>query len=898
MSSLTILLTRSRTGEAVVAALRDWAAAGQLTDFVWVRLGFGTLPDTTFTVSGGELTVAHLPTLIASQAPQRVRLMALWSDLEGDLAGMAAATVAQAEVLRAMNIGHLIPSALNLTREERFDAAGLLILAGFHNLLLAPDDGLGPGDPILALPADDAIPVVGQTSAHAVATLGGLLPGLPESATDEFTLPPGAAVTPVRVFTRVIDASRVEAELRQDTLSLADGYPLVHENGVSSTFIDNIDLATSTMAAHVWNSHTALLMSGRVAPRLEPVEQVGFFAAIKQFFSYLWAAVRSAPGAWVTGMVHTGKTWVADRTTAALFGAGSRVSVVVAGVASTTHDKMAAVRDLADALPQADGAHQVHHDYSPVWRDLVGGSLTLLDGATRTSALPHVDIGGLRGILRSGALVAPGPESSFPVPDAHVRNVTEVSTIPVTDSLALRQLVRRCDAVDPTDPRAAAFSVARNGALQWWEGVRRTYAAKIGERLADEWEARIAEIDAYVRMIVEAQQAAASDDDLIRAQRRLSRWVRVLLIVVLALIIGTIVLGVLAIAGWLVVVGLCLIWVLVWLAGSLIAFLKGRKAVFQARHRRRQAMSHAEAAESNLRAALRDADRIADLYDLLQSWGVVLSQFVAKPLGREPQAAERLTVDAGGHAFAVQFATTDSDPLRVAGVAHTLRSLLFQPGWLSGPWTAFLASAAGDLGTKGVALRANPQALYQQRAVQEDQSLPLWAQHLAAQGANHEAGNLFWQNIIGGLRTRHSALVADLMGSLRLGDGTTPTHEKFVTALNQPDAHPFPIGLFAPITITQDLAVPRFRWPGAGSAGLSEIRTVVDYGSVLSRDQLAAPAPAVSEPDPSWTPGRERAGVGTDASGANRDSPGLSNGHADAAKIPRWTPDLASGPDY
>lgn len=189
MSSLTILLTRSRTGEAVVAALRDWAAAGQLGDFVWVRHGFGTLPDTTFTVAGGELTVAHLPTVIASRAPQRVRLMAVWSDLEGDLEGMTAATVAQAELLRAMNIGHLVPSTLNVTREGRFAAAGLLILTGFHNLLLSPDDGLGPNDPVLALAADDPIPVVGQSGAHAVATLGGLLPGLPESATDGFTLP-------------------------------------------------------------------------------------------------------------------------------------------------------------------------------------------------------------------------------------------------------------------------------------------------------------------------------------------------------------------------------------------------------------------------------------------------------------------------------------------------------------------------------------------------------------------------------------------------------------------------------------------------------------------------------------------------------------------------------------
>lgn len=700
----------------------------------------------------------------------------------------------------------------------------------------------------------------------------------------------------MRVFTRVIDASRVEAELRENTLSLTDGYPLVHENGVSSTYIDNIDLATSGMAAQVWDSHGALLMSGRVGPRLEPMEQVGFFAAIKQFFSYLWAALRSAPAAWVSGIVHSGKSWVADRTTAALFGAGSRVSVVVAGVASTTHAKMAAVRDLADSLPQADGAHQVHHDYSPVWRDVASGALTLLDGATRTSELPHVDIGGLRGILRDGALVAPSPADHFPVPDAHVRNIAEVNAVGVTDSLALRQLVRRCDSVDPTDPRSAAFSAARNGALQWWEGMRRTYAAKLGERLADEWEARLAEIEAYVRMIVEAQQAAAGDDELVRTQRRLSRWVRILLIVVLALVIGTIVLGALAIVGWVAVAALSVIWVLGWLLGSLIAFLKGRKAVFQARHRRQQAMSHAEAAEINLRSALRDADRIADLHELLQSWGVVLGQFVVKPLGREPEAAERLTVDAGGHAFAVQFATTVSDPLRVAGVAHTLRAGLFQPGWLSGPWTAYLASAADDLGTKGVALRANPQALYQQRAVQEDQSLPLWAKHLAARGAHHQAGNLFWQNIIGGLRTRHSALVADLMGSLRLGDGSTPTHEKFVTALDQPDDHPFPLGLFAPLTVTQDLSVPRFRWPGAGSAGLSEIRTVVDYGSVLSRDQLAAPAPAAADPVPTWGPGSHDAlhdGV-VEASGATASA----NGHARSATSPRWTPDLNSGPDY
>ncbi len=838
MSIVTVLLTRSATGEAMVATLRDWSAAGQLMPFVWLREARDTLPAATLRVSAGELTSVTLQHFVASEAPQRVRLVALWGDADGDLAAMSDVANRHADALRSMNIASLDLVSINVTRVGRYDPDRLLVLTGFHSLLLSPDDSRGPASPSRFLDADDDVTAVARSAVHAVATIGGLLPGLPDAPFDDVDPPLSDHVRALRVFTVLIDASSVEEALRVQVLSMADGFPLVTENGISATTIENVEFASGAMSDAVWTAHRHLLMSGRVPPSRDPIIRPGLLESIKLFFQFLWAALRAAPGQWAQSVIYSGKQWVANTATRAIFGADSQMQIVVGGVAASTGDQIKAVRQLQDSLPDANGEHQVHHDYGPVWRDVAGGALTLLDGATRSDTVRHVDIGGQRAVMRNGALVAPGFDRSFVIADAHVRNILGLDRVLPWDVLALRQLVQRADAVDPTDPGSASVAACRADALAWWAGIKQTYTAKVGDRLASEWTARLREIARYWHILQEAQRHAAITGEVERAQRRLATWIRIILATVVTLCLATVAMGILAVFGWVTVVLACVVWVILWLGATFTAYVKGTASIFQAKYRRQEAVTQAQAAEQNLRAALADADRLADLYELFQSWAEVLAAFVAKPLGREWTGTTRPAVASEGHALAAQFARAEVDQRRVAMVAHALRERRFGPGWLGACWSVFLESAAVDLGPRGVSLIGRPEQLYRQRAVAEDVQLPSWAAHLSANGASHDAGYRMWEALVGQLRVHQVGQVAELIGLLRLQDGNMPEYADFVAALDHPDQRTFPNELFSPRAILDNETRPREQWQRRGMSGLSELRTMASIGGALAKTDL------------------------------------------------------------
>ena len=89
-----------------------------------------------------------------------------------------------------------------------------LVLEGWHNLLVAPEDSAGPGLGAVPWgPLTDPLDFA-QYTAPVIAGIAGLWAGLEQTPFDTLEILPGQTVRAVRAFYRRLDTSEVEEHLR------------------------------------------------------------------------------------------------------------------------------------------------------------------------------------------------------------------------------------------------------------------------------------------------------------------------------------------------------------------------------------------------------------------------------------------------------------------------------------------------------------------------------------------------------------------------------------------------------------------------------------------------------------------------------------------------------------
>lgn len=854
MSELTVFLAPTGVAEGVRDVLKDLSAVGMVRPFLWVDGADADLAPTAASwVENGREFDTTVQEVVSSQrivvlrlcvfVPLTGTLPALGINIERRLSELLASTSGGANVVRL----RLLLGRPGSTPPSN----AVLALDGWHNLLLAPEDARGPGMGHVALSATDNALEIGRHAAPVVAAVSGLWADVEHAPFDNKPVLPGNLVSLARSFYRRLDTSEVENSLRRQIFEQDGGLPLPRESGAPVTYVDDVPLATQTMASNLWGKHRAVLKGDRVPYEAEQTQSIGFWAALKMFFSFLGAALRNAPAAWYARVVDSVSTSVAGAVHSTVFGNNPSAYEVVAN-GRTSQGRQAswkqvgsATHQLRDSLESTDNDrhHIARVDLSDLWQDYAKAAMTLADGGARSAELPPVQIGASRGVLRRAADVIPGPAERFDRVPGIVAATIEVDGVDATDVIGANQLRGKLGELDQ-DAALGLEARRTSSALDEWQSRGgNSFGVAVGRTLAQNFQERHNEVrDLMARLRAHAEAAPPAES---KGHNKLARWIQIASVILVLIVVASAIGITQSWFDWwigaLIIVGSIVLWTVV----LVFVFLRGQQDLFQDLNRRKAAAANASADEANLRTALRDLDRLADAYSQFLSWSRALGAFLTEPLG--PNRFER----SSDHRIAwglpkstgIGYANPHRDQL--SNTAEYLRQDLFRLGWLTPPWESALGSAGDFLGSDGRDVKADPTLLWRAPGAGSMSSLDRWSGEFFDGVFRSTGSELMWEKARMNLMGPKSELVQSLVGQIEvLAEGTT-TFVPIVDFMAGVDGEAgqgrvdhFDRSMVTDLAATQGLTAVKDDVRQRGWAGIGTVSVATQISDGLSADQL------------------------------------------------------------
>ena len=521
-SDLVVVAARRATHVTVLDVLRDWSSLGLvgpvcLVDIDAIRPGELWIP--AIVLEDGASRPVVLQEELSSRAYTGVaRLCGLTEvgqqvvgpsdDIGMSLLGSVTNALPGVEIVRL----HVVGVALQGTRPGED-----LCWLGWHNVLVAPENAQAPTtgvSPIVYTPGD---PVRISHFVAAVCSLAGLWAAEPSGPLDKRPVAPGRVLVAARTFTRHLSALTVESELFARLASVEHGYPVPLFEGSSAWQVDDPVGAATDMAEKLFVKHPYLLPRRREVPRSTPPRPIGPLEALKMLFSFLWAAIRNAPRAFLDRVVHNVSVRTARLVGGLVFGGGgSEYEVVVNGVRA---DGMpASWSEIDETLERASNGlagggglvHLSNVDLTTFWKDYVGAGLTLLDAGARSAELPPRMSGSRRGIITHGGRVAPDPADEFETPE-NVSAYVKRHRVTSNDVVAARFLAAELEEVGRSQHHIAGQAHNTGTALRDWFGNHeRSYTGRVGLKLAQ----GIAKVREEVSVYTDALQSAEAASEI------------------------------------------------------------------------------------------------------------------------------------------------------------------------------------------------------------------------------------------------------------------------------------------------------------------------------------------------------------------------------------------------
>lgn len=787
MSVLTVFLAAHGPADGVRDVLTDLSAAGLVDPFLWIdeRDGLsGSVSEVAATsVTGGEATTVALQNVLASTRVTRVRLCVLVPVIDGAQPVRVTSERAIADMLGA-NSGsaQLVRLRLILTRSgATLSDSAVPALAGWHNLLIAPEDSNGPGMGHVSLSATTDAVVIGRNAAPVIAGVTGLWAHVHHAPFDDLHVVPGDAIRLVRSFYRRLETTAAEHALRERVLDIGGPLPLPLDAGGGVVYVEDVPLATGMMAHNLWTKHQGMLIGSRVArPVDEGAQAIGLWRALVMFFSFLGSALRNAPMAFYNRVSRGISGAVASTVNSAVFGADSAAyTIVVNGVgpdgrsarwadfSAASNQMMAALGSDADSRQ-----HAAATDLSRLWSDYTAGALTLADAGERSQGLPPVQVGANRAVIRIASDIVAGSARQFTDVPGIIAASTGVSSLQAHDIVAVSDF--RTQLRDLEQDQVLGLEARRTlGALEAWEqSVRRSYGYAFSRKLAEGMYSARTEVSSLAAKL-RAHAGFEDQSEGIKArQRTLARWAQIVTL------LAVVVIGV---AGYLAYRDVLVWWrcalavvvaIVVWFVSLFILFNRRQQELFQLINRQRRAAGELEADQANLRTALRDVDRLSAAHRQHVSWSAALGTFLAEPLGKAPARSGATRQISWGLPRSAAIASARPNTDRIDEVAERLRSELFTVGWMSAPWEELTRVAGTHLGALGQDVRQSPELLYAKQGHGSGSALDVWSDKLASGDIALDGADVVWERALAELGGAKMALITDLVSSVEVrGEG-------------------------------------------------------------------------------------------------------------------------------
>lgn len=795
MAAHTLLVAPSSASSAgVLDALRDLSALGMLSSFTWIEApavtGAGAIP--ALAVVEGAAVATTVQEALAAAPADRVRLAVLAPD---DAA--AVDTVVEQNLLEtALRAAGGVPVEglrLLVVRSATQRPWGDVARDGWHNVVVSPEESAGPARGVTTLaPSTDPVEV-GRHAAPTIAALLGLWTGLDAAPLDGRAAPPAAHVRIARSYYRRLDAVDVEHELRARVVDTSRGLPRPLDEGTRDVYLEDVPRATSAMADALWRAHADVLGTPVALPPRPAPTRIGIGAAIGMFFSFLWSAIKGAPGAWYRATVTRVSAGAAGLTQRVVFGsAPSAFAVVVNG--RTADGSPASWSDVADVAETLDDALATRGDWPApqetavglggLWRDVVAGALTLCDGGRRSPSLPplRVDVG--TGVLRRTGDAVPPPSARFGgVGGVLAARVPNADVAP-TDLLGVENLRARLYQVAAEPENALAAGGAIQELDRWAASHAGSYAVAVGRRLAgriDETTRVLADFLARLQRADHSEESAAT-----RArQAALGKLVRGIALGQVLSVVLVIALGAFSILSWGLVAGLGAVVLVGGLVAMFVSFMRRQQTLFQEINEVAILDQELATVRANLRTVLRDHRRLTTAYRQYLAWCEALGGFLDAPLGPPGARTGEPLTRVDGLPAGVRVATPASNPDALEDAAVGLRDVVFTAGWLSGPWDRLVAEAGYRLGPDGRDLRADPSSLYGLTATADDGALARWARLVATEGTGQGSADAWWARAVGVLDAGGTPAAVALGATVRTDVGLE-TRDQFIAGIDSP----------------------------------------------------------------------------------------------------------------
>ncbi len=842
--------------------LQDWSALGLVSRFWWVEdpapSQSGRLA--ALEIDQGRSRPVRLAEVLATSDPARLRLCVLVPAFAGAAVVEPEIEDAVARLVRS-SAGPVPVEALRclITRPDCGPGRAPVAREGWHNLVVSPEDSRGPGlGHHLLEPTDDPFEV-GPPAAATVCGLLGLWSGISEAPLDGRRVPPARVARVVRGYFRRLDAGETSATVREGVLSMTGDLPRPRVGNGQAVTVDDVELATTTMADQLWTKHREVLGGARQNRPVEVARQIGAWEALKLLLGFLAATIKNAPMAWYSKVVREVSSGAASSIHSMVFGQSPSAYQVVVngrrpdGYPAGWQDLSAASAAIGDSMDtgQQRQVHAAHTDLSRVWRDYVHAAFTLADAGDRSPQLPPVAVNVDRGVVVSAHDCAPGPDSDFTAMPDLLAPTPDQSRLQAADVLGLRNAQDRLRQAR-TDPSAGLDADRTLRAVEAWAATHQhSFAVRSGTRLAEAITNLHTEVKDLLAALKAAGEASKPSDELARKQRRLAMVMRGLLIGLVVVIAVLVVLGAVDVLEWKVVAIGSGAAFLIWLGASFTTFLRRQRNLFAELHRLREADSIASVSRANLSSALSDLRRTTAAYGQHLAWSRVLGVVLQRPFGDQGGPPQLPVLDEQGLPLGMRLGTARPDAAAVSNTTAQLRRRQYGEGWLTKPWEQIIAEAPSRLGVDGIDLADKPERLYGERAG-EGTVLARWVRLVETAGTGSASGDVVWREVLADLSG--SGHADALLQQVSVGrDSAIQTRDAFMAGVDQERAGRVDIFdgyLFTPAARAQQRNAVADTWTRTATDGLSRVAVTVQLSEALPAYELSGLQDAEPDADP------------------------------------------------
>lgn len=850
--ALTVILaTRGETDE-ILALLADYAAVELVGPFLWVDAAdvqHTAIPATL--VQGGHSSTVVLQQILTGHRHSRVRIAVL---IPADAPAEHRVTRADEQKLEQVVRAGAVSASITLLRllftrgsaaDTYYDPA--MVLEGWHNLLVAPEDSAGPGLGVAALERLDDQLDVARYVAPVVASVAGLWNGVEKTVFDELAILPGQTLRAVRAFYRQLDALEVEDQLRRQLFDSGGRLPLPRSTQASVLYVQDVQPATRSMAQALWTKHRDVLRGGRVEVGGAEAQAISARAAGRLFLSFLWAALRNAPSAWLAGMLNSVSSVVAATVQHTVFGgSNSAYSVVAGGDPSKWQEIGRGAEEMVTAL--GGGAEQrqfAQPDLTALWVDYANFALTLADGGRRSAGPEPIRVGSAVGVVSTGADVVPASADAFTGMPASLAAVIGIRQVAGGDVLGAADAKHRLERTFG-DPAAGVEARQAFTALGQWEAATaRSYATQTSAILVDFLGRARMEVAGLVERIRELAGRSGEDGALRRRQQAILTIMRTAGWTVFAVLLALLGVAVKRWVGWrfpLQVGGVLLV---LYFVAMLIMFILMQRHLFAELNLRKTQMSEFEALQLNLRSAVQDVSRLSAAYGQLMAWNRVLGEVLRAPFGPVAPLHRPRPQIVDGLPRCMRIAVAAPTSGGADETARALQQELYAVGWLTAPWERMLESA-------GERLPEDPAGLFRMPGVGSGSPLDRWSHAVESGRVTCTGASALWRQVQEMFDRPDSPIGRRLIGTIVLsatGQRVSPAEFNEGLLPHRAAAAPFDASLFTTTAATAGRAAVAIHDDAVDRHGLGYRAVVVEVGDGLPIYDFAMFAPRTGSVD-------------------------------------------------